>query len=154
MTKSEFVVMEHKAKRAGLHFDLRFRMPSSRLWASFAVPKGIPTEPGKKVLAIRTKDHNRHGALLTGVIDDGYGAGELTRWDGGPCVILKFSDYHMAIEFNGKKVAGLYYLISTSVAGDRNKKQKSYFLFKSKSITQESGITIRKYIQYLGVNKL
>ena len=26
--KSEFVIMEHQAKKAGLHFDLRFVMPN------------------------------------------------------------------------------------------------------------------------------
>ena len=33
--KSKFVIMEHHAKRAGLHYDLRFRMPNSDMWASF-----------------------------------------------------------------------------------------------------------------------
>ncbi len=130
MTKSEFVIMEHKAKRAGLHFDLRFKMPKSNMWASFAVPKGIPTEPGKKVLAIRTTDHTKKEALFTGVIDDGYGAGKLNKWDSGRCVILKYSTMHIAIDFKGNKVQGLYHLISTTRAGDKDK--KSYFLFKSK----------------------
>lgn len=131
MTPSEFVVMEHKAKRAGLHFDLRFKMPKSNMWASFAVPKGVPTEPAKKVLAIRTTDHTKKEALLVGYIEDGYGAGQLTKWDGGRCVIMKYSDSHIAIDFNGSKVKGNYHMISTTKAGDKD--QKSYFLFKSKS---------------------
>jgi len=61
--------MKHQAKRAGLHYDLRFKMPNSKDWASFAVPKGIPTTPGKKVLAIKTTTHSEKEALLTGVID-------------------------------------------------------------------------------------
>jgi len=143
MTRSQFVIMEHKAKRAGLHFDLRFRMPNSNMWASFAVPKGVPTEPGKKALAIRTKDHTRRGALITGNIEDGYGAGYLKLWDSGPCVIQIYTTFHIAIEFNGKKIAGLYHLISTARAGDKNKKQQSYFLFKGKIVTEGTGMISR-----------
>jgi DNA ligase D-like protein (predicted 3'-phosphoesterase) len=134
MTPSEFVIMEHKAKRAGLHFDLRFKMPRSNMWASFAVPKGVPANPGKKVLAVRTTDHTRKEALLTGFIEDGYGAGQLKKWDGGRCVIMKYSDKHISIDFSGSKVRGTYHFISTVKAGDKDK--KSYFLFKSKSINE------------------
>ena len=28
-TQSKFVVMKHEAKRAGLHYDLRFKLPKS-----------------------------------------------------------------------------------------------------------------------------
>ena len=38
-TNSYFVVMKHQAKRAGLHYDLRFKIPNSNLWASFAVKR-------------------------------------------------------------------------------------------------------------------
>ena len=75
MTPSEFVIMKHEAKRAGLHYDLRFKMPKSNMWDSYAVRKGVPTEPGKKVLAVKTTLHSRKEALLTGNIKDGYGAG-------------------------------------------------------------------------------
>ena len=131
MDKSEFVIMEHKAKKAGLHFDLRFKMPKSNMWASFAVRKGVPTNPGQKVLAVRTTDHTRKEALLTGYIEDGYGAGDLKKWDGGNCIIIKYSDSHISIDFNGSKVKGTYHFISTVKAGDKD--SKSYFLFKSKS---------------------
>ena len=134
MTPSEFVIMEHKAKKAGLHFDLRFKMPKSNMWASFAVRKGVPTNPGKKVLAVRTTDHTRKEALLTGFIEDGYGAGQLKRWDGGRCIIMKYSESHISIDFSGSKVRGTYHFISTVKAGDKDK--KSYFLFKSKSINE------------------
>lgn len=135
MTQSEFVVTEHKAKRAGLHWDLRFKMPKSNMWASFAVRKGVPLKPGTKVLAVRTHDHKRDEALLTGKIESGYGAGTFKEWDRGKCKIHKYSPAHMAIEFQGKKVKGLYHLVDVGVV-DKEFKGKQYFLFKGKSVNE------------------
>ena len=129
--KSEFVVMEHEAKRAGKHFDLRFKMPGSNNWASFAVRKGVPTEKGKKVLAVRTHDHSRKEALMTGTIKKGYGAGKLKKWDGGKCDILKYKPSSMSLIFKGRKVKGLYHLVSTGVM-DKNFDGKQYLLFKGR----------------------
>lgn len=131
-TKSKFVIMEHDAKRARLHWDLRFIMPNSKLWASFAVRKGVPTDPGKKVLAIRTHDHTTKEALFVGVIDDGYGAGKLKKWDDGSCEIEMFKPSHIVIRFFGKKVKGLYHMISIGVIKKQNFKKKQFMLFKSK----------------------
>jgi DNA ligase D-like protein (predicted 3'-phosphoesterase) len=136
MTKSKFVIMKHEAKRAGLHYDLRFKMPSSKLWASFAVRKGVPTSPGQKVLAVKTHDHTEKEALFTGEIKEGYGAGKLTKWDGGSCDIIKYKTGSMAIDFKGSKVKGIYHLISTGVI-DKDYKKQTYMLFKGK-IVQES----------------
>ncbi len=142
ITNSEFVVTEHKAKRAGLHWDLRFVIPKSKLWASFAVRKGVPLKPGTKVLAVRTHDHKRDEALLTGKLDSGYGAGTFKEWDRGKCVIHKYSTAHMAIEFKGKKVKGLYHLINTGVV-DKNYKGLQYFLFKGKVVNESTGMISR-----------
>lgn len=129
--KSKFVVMKHEAKRAGLHYDLRFVMPKSKMWASFAVRKGVPTEPGKKVLAVKTHDHTEKEAMMLGIIDDGYGAGKLSLFDKGDCIIIKYSSGHIVINFKGRKVKGLYHMVSTGVI-DKDFKKQTYMLFKSK----------------------
>ena len=127
MTKSKFVVVKHEAKKAGLHYDFRFKMERSKMWASFAVRKGVPSKPGEKVLAVRTEDHTEKDALLTGVLKSGYGAGKFTMHDSGSCDILKFSDRHISIRLNGKKFKGVYHLFRITDA-----KQKNYFLFKGR----------------------
>lgn len=142
MTRSKFIVVEHHANRARLHFDLRFQMPKSKNWASFAVRKGIPTVPGKKHLAIRTHDHSKSEALFIGTIEKGYGAGKLKKWDDGNCIIHKYSPSHIAIEFKGRKLKGIYHLISTGVV-DRNYKRQTYFLFKGKIVTEWMGMISR-----------
>jgi len=115
VTRSQFIVVRHQAKRAGLHYDLRFKLPKSSMWASFAVRKGIPTKPGMKVLAVRTHDHTKQEALFTGKIESGYGAGILSKWDSGRCDIVKYTPAHIALVFYGSKVKGLYHLINTGV---------------------------------------
>ncbi len=132
MTKSKFVIMYHKALRAGNHYDLRFKKPNSKLWVSFAVRKGVPIKPGQKVLAAKTRDHSEKDALFTGTIKAGeYGAGTLKRWDGGICIIHKYKTSSMTIEFRGSKVKGLYHLVSTGVI-DKDFKKQTYMLFKGK----------------------
>lgn len=138
MSSSRFVVMKHEAKRAGLHFDLRFQIPGSHMWASFAIRKGVPLEEGIKVLAIRTEDHTEKGALLTGNIGSGYGAGKLTKWDWGYCDVEKYTTTHIVLNFRGNKVKGIYHLLNThyvlTKVSDEDK--HSYMLFKGKVVKE------------------
>ena len=143
MTRSKFIVVEHDAKKARLHFDLRFKMPKSKNWASYAVRKGVPLKPGQKVLAVRTHDHTESEALFIGTIKSGYGAGKLKRWDGGDCIIHKYSPSHIAIEFKGRKVKGLYHLINTGVMNKKEYKKQQYILFKGKIVTEWYGMVSR-----------
>jgi len=129
MTKSEFVIVKHEAKRAGLHYDFRFRKPTGKKWESFAVRKGVPKVAGQKVLAIRTKLHSEKDARLTGKLAIGYGAGKFTMQDEGPCEILKYTDRYISIKLNGKKYKGVYHLFE--VAGG-DKKRKQYYFFKGR----------------------
>jgi len=142
MYKSKFVIMEHKALKAGLHWDLRFRLPNSKMWASFASRKKIPIEMGIKRMITRTNDHNEKEALLTGHITAGYGAGKLTKWDGGSCDIIKYEDKHIIIEFKGSKIKGIYHIISTGVM-DKDFKKPTYLLFKGKVIKEGTGMISR-----------
>lgn len=143
MTRSKFIIVEHDAKKARLHWDVRFRMPKSRNWASFAVRKGVPLKPGQKVLAARTHDHSEKEALFIGTIKSGYGAGTLKKWDDGPCIIKKFGPGHIAVEFKGRKVKGLYHFVNTGVMDKTQYKRKQYMLFKGKIVTEWMGMISR-----------
>ena len=127
---SRFIVIEHTAKKAGKHYDVRFQIPSSNMWASFACRKEIPVEVAKKILAIRTNDHTQKEALFTGKIESGYGAGTLKKWDSGNCDIEKYSKNHISINFKGSKVKGRYHFINTKVMDKKDK--ASYLFFKGK----------------------
>jgi DNA ligase D-like protein (predicted 3'-phosphoesterase) len=142
--RSRFIIVEHHALKARLHWDLRFVMPNSKNWMSFAVRKGVPTEPGKKVLAVRTHDHSEEEALFLGKIPEGeYGAGVLKKWDDGQCIIHKFSPSQILIEFKGRKIKGFYHMINTGVTDRRKFKRQQYILFKGKTLNETTGMISR-----------
>lgn len=144
MKKVRFVIHNHKAKRAGFHQDLRFEDPIKKdHWHSFAVPKSVPLIPNQKVLAIKTHIHSEKEALFKGDIPAGeYGGGNLELYDQGIAQLNKFTSAHIIIVMQGKKVNGLYHLISLGNITDQKFKQQSYILFKSKvNITSPLKIT-------------
>jgi len=142
MFKSNFIVVEHNAKRAGLHWDLRFQLKNSDNWDSFAVRKGVPLLPGKKVLAVKTNIHSTKEALFLGTIESGYGAGKFKEWDRGRCIVHRYTIGHISIEFKGKKIKGIYHLVNVGVV-DKNFKGLQYFLFKGKLVKESSGMAGR-----------
>jgi len=77
----DFVLHRHKARRAGLHYDLR--LSDGKKAYSWAVRKGLP-EPGRKHLAIRQPDHIPSYMQFVGRIAPGkYGAGSVTISESG-----------------------------------------------------------------------
>jgi len=130
---SKFIIVEHHAIKARKHFDVRFKMPNSKNWASFACRKDIPKNTGIKILAVRTHDHSEKEALFLGKIEEGkYGAGILKKWDDGKCEILKYTNQHIIVDFKGKKVKGLYHFVNTGVI-NRKYKERTYMFFKGKT---------------------
>lgn len=132
---ANFALFEHKAKKAGLHWDLRFEIPDSEMWASYAFRK-IPYEikDGEKFSCIRTNDHDKENALFVGTIPDGeYGAGVLRKIDSGKCDVILFKPFHMTVIFKGSKLKGTFHFINVGNFGNkRDYKKKMFIFFKGK----------------------
>jgi bifunctional non-homologous end joining protein LigD len=118
-SRLRFLVQEHHARR--LHWD--FRLELDGVLKSWAVPKGPPTKPGVRRLAVQVEDHPLSYYGFEGIIPAGeYGAGEVKVWDKG-FYVLELRDprkYHVLLK--GQKLNGDYRLI--------NFKDKNWLLYK------------------------
>jgi bifunctional non-homologous end joining protein LigD len=105
-----FVVQEHHAR--SLHWDLRLEHAGTL--ASWAVPRGIPPDPRRNHLAVRTEDHPLEYLEFHGDIPEGeYGAGSMKIWDRGTYELHKFRDEEVMITFHGERLRGRYVLFRT-----------------------------------------
>jgi bifunctional non-homologous end joining protein LigD len=109
-----FVIQEHHAR--ALHWD--FRLERNGVLVSWAVPKGLPTDPARNHLAVHTEDHPLEYAAFAGAIPSGeYGGGEVTIWDSGHYVCEKWTEREVKVVLTGRRVSGRYVLFQTK---DRN----------------------------------
>src|SRR3954471_15850543 len=105
-----FVVQEHSAR--SMHWDLRLEHEGTL--ASWAVPKGIPTDPKRNNLAVRTEDHPLEYLEFHGTIPEGnYGAGTMRIFDRGTYELHKWREKEVMVTFHGERVRGRYVLFRT-----------------------------------------
>ena len=102
-----FVIHEYHARR--LHWDLRLEREGAL--ASWAVPKGMPLEPGDNRFAAATEDHPLEYIDFHGEIPAGnYGAGTMTIWDQGTYECLKWEPRKVEVLLHGERLQARYAL--------------------------------------------
>ncbi len=106
-----FVIQEHHARR--LHYDVRLERDG--VLVCWAVPKGLPEEPGRPRLAVHTEDHpieylDFHGEIPAGE----YGGGSMTIWDAGHYDVEKWSDDEVAVTLHGERVDARFVFVRGS----------------------------------------
>jgi bifunctional non-homologous end joining protein LigD len=111
-----FVVQRHDAR--SLHYDFRLEMNGAL--ASWAVPKGVPLEPGEQHLAVHVEDHPLDYARFEGEIPKGeYGAGTVEIWDNGMYELLEQKrNGGLTVRLHGKRLRGTYALVPAHLSGD------------------------------------
>jgi bifunctional non-homologous end joining protein LigD len=120
-----FVIQKHNATR--LHYDLRLERDG--VLASWAVPRGLPTTPGEKRLAVRTEDHPLDYGSFEGWIPKGhYGAGEVRIFDRGTYEPIEWKDNKVTFRLRGSRHRGEYHLVKTN---------QDWLVFLSKSSEAE-----------------
>ncbi len=111
-----FVVQRHDARR--LHYD--FRLERDGALASWAVPKGVPLEPGERVLAVHVEDHPLDYASFEGEIPKGnYGAGTVEIWDRGTYELVEEkADGGLTVRLHGQRLEGTWTLVPAKLGGE------------------------------------
>ena len=101
---NSFVIQEHHARN--LHWD--FRLEHDGVLASWALPKGVPTEGTKNHLAVQVEDHPLEYGSFEGEIPRGeYGAGTVSIWDSGTYDLEKWRDDEVIVTLHGLADGGL-----------------------------------------------
>ncbi len=127
-----FVIQKHESSH--LHYD--FRIDIDGVLVSWAVPKGLSTDPQKKHLAIHVEDHPLEYANFEGKIpEDQYGGGTVIIWDQGKYQNLREVKMSAALEegkikiwLDGKKIQGGYNLVRMN---KKKSKQEEWLLIKA-----------------------
>ena len=141
----EFVVQEHHATH--LHYD--FRLEADGVLKSWAVPKGPPSDPSEKRLAIQVEDHPFEYRTFEGTIPKGsYGAGTVSIWDHGTyhaegastaqeserLIRHGLQEGHMNFILQGQELNGPYSLVRLKQAA----KENQWLLLKRKEGKEEN----------------
>ncbi|MFF4876268.1 DNA polymerase ligase N-terminal domain-containing protein [Micromonospora sp. NPDC000668] len=107
---ARFVIQQHHAR--SLHWDLR--LEHEGVLASWAVPRGLPRDPGRNHLAVHTEDHPMEYLDFAGEIPAGeYGGGRMVIHDRGTYHCEKWRDDEVIVTLSGERTAGRYALFAT-----------------------------------------
>ncbi|MDO8188285.1 DNA ligase D [Conexibacter sp. JD483] len=114
-TSPRFVIQQHDATR--LHWDLRLERDGTL--ASWALPRGLPLDPGDDRVAVRTEDHPLQYLDFHGEIPSGsYGAGTMTIFDRGTCAVHEFTTRKVEFTLSGERNEGRYGMFPIGRSGD------------------------------------
>ena len=110
-----YLVHEHDSRQ--YHWDLRLEFDG--VLKSWAVPKGLPEEPGVKRLAREVEDHALSYAPFEGEIPEGsYGAGKVTIWDRGTFAVRERGEGKLVVDLRGRRIQGVYHMVRTRMNDD------------------------------------
>jgi DNA ligase D-like protein (predicted 3'-phosphoesterase) len=111
-----YLVHDHHSRSH--HFDLRLEFGG--VLRSWAVPKGLSTEPGVRRLAMEVPDHALSYAPFEGEIPEGlYGAGKVDIWDRGTFDVLEEGPDKIVVDIKGRRAKGVYHLVRAAIGGNR-----------------------------------
>jgi bifunctional non-homologous end joining protein LigD len=109
---------------------------------SWAVPKGVPIEPGSQRLAVHVEDHPLEYATFEGEIPKGsYGAGTVEIWDRGTYELVEEKrDGGLTVRLHGDRLEGTWALVPARLSGE----EKNWLLVRKRD-SQTRGGAARRY---------
>src|SRR5512133_4112359 len=134
-----FVVQRHDARR--LHYD--FRLERNGALASWAVPKGVPLEPGARALAVHVEDHPLEYAAFAGEIPAGqYGAGTVEIWDHGTYELVEEKpNGQLTVRLDGERLQGTWTLVPAHLDG----KEENWLIIRRRDEDDGRPVDPRRY---------
>ena len=121
--KLKFIIHEHHAERARLHYDIRLEKDKIlKSWATRKLPE-LLTNNLPRIQLFQTPDHpldwldfgikkeDKNKNEDKYIISDGYGKGKVFIYDSGFYKEKEWSKDKITVEFFGKKIKGLYTII-------------------------------------------
>jgi len=105
-----WVVQEHRAKRAGKHYDVRL---GDKMLFSWATKKELP-EPGQRISVFQQPLHKGEYADFEGEILSGYGAGTVRTKDKGSVLVTKVKPDQINFTVTHRKFPEMYTLVRRS----------------------------------------
>ena len=104
-----FVVQEHDAKKAGLHYDFRLEEVMTKgHFDSWVVPR--LAFPQAVRLAIPVEPHTEACSYFVGTYGPGYGEGTVEIWDRGTYTVIEKTDGMIKFSLEGKRLNGIFEL--------------------------------------------
>lgn len=125
----DYVIQEHKAKKAGLHYDFRIALQGKAL--SWATKKLFPTQPGSSIALFRQPDHTVEYMSFSGTLPEGYGAGSVRVMEKGKVGVVESDPRKIRFVITTKKGNNEYLLINTN---------SDTWLLKNVSLSKNKGI--------------
>ena len=110
--KNKFVIHEHHAIRAGLHYDIRLEIDCKL--KSFATRNllDILNLDTNKIQVFNTPDHDMTWFDFAGTIPQPeYGAGIVKIFDTGKYKLIKNEDNKIVVDFKGERIKGKFAFI-------------------------------------------
>ena len=107
-----FVIHEHSARAH--HFDLRLERDG--VLVSWAVPKGMPTDPARNRLAVRVEDHDLDHIDFVDPAPVDTAQGEATVksiWDHGVYRTIKWEPAKIVVDLIGTKLNARFAVFQT-----------------------------------------
>ena len=132
-------MQRHDARR--LHYD--FRLERDGVLPSWAVPKGVPLEPGTQHLAVHVEDHPLEYATFEGEIPKGqYGAGTVEIWDHGTYELVEEKrDGGLTVRLHGDRLDGTWALVPAKLSGD----EKNWLIIRKREQAGAVEAVSRRY---------
>jgi|TARA_R100000501_G_C2600144_1_gene97453 hypothetical protein len=97
-----FVIQEHNADKAGLHWDIRFEDYDKHNLRSFVIPKHRLPNNKERLLVVPVSDHKWEYKDFEGEIKEGYGKGTVKLVHNDYVKVPSYTDKEIIFEFEGE----------------------------------------------------